>query len=219
MAYDDLRQGMERFGALEDGTWAAIAALVSAQTVARGHHLLRAGARASDAFFVRDGLVREYYVDQRGHEATRRFCLTGEFSGSLADLLSTGPAAVSIEALAPTRLCRLSWAQLDLLSESRPDLMRLLRRIAEGLYLRKAAREFEMLTLPATARYRRFVAEYPTLGARLPRHLIASYLGITPVHLSRIAGEKSRRPPAEPRKRTRSARSTAAASPLPAPRR
>lgn len=219
MTYDDLRQGLERFGALEDETWAAIAALVSVATIARGHHLLRAGARASDAFFIRDGLVREYYVDQKGGEATRRFCLAGEFSGSLADLLTAGPAAVSIEALEPTRLCRLSWAKLDGLSEHRPDLMRVLRRVAEGLYLRKAAREFEMLTLPAAARYRRFVAEYPTLTARLPRHLIASYLGITPVHLSRIAGERSRRSPATPRKRTRSARSTAAASPLPAPRR
>jgi CRP-like cAMP-binding protein len=219
MDYDDMRQGLERFGALEDETWGGIATLVSDSTVAPGQHLLRAGNHALDVFFIRDGLVREYYVDQAGHEATRRFCLAGEFSGSLADLLTTKPAAVSIEALEPTRLCRLSWARLDLLSERSPDLMRVLRRIAEGLYLRKAAREFEMLTLPAVTRYRRFVGEYPMLAARLPRHLIASYLGITPVHLSRIAGERSRRSPAAPRKRTRSVRSTAAASPLPAPRR
>jgi hypothetical protein len=64
--------------------------------------------------------------------------------------------------------------------------LRLARRFVESLYLRKMKREFEMLTLPAKDRYQRFVTESPALDARLPRHLVASYLGITAVHLSRL---------------------------------
>lgn len=192
-----LRQALDRINPLTDEAWTAFEALASIRTVAAGQHLLRAGERATRAFFVRRGLLREYYVDGSGRESTRTFCKEGGFSGSLADLLGRGAAEVSIEVLVPGEIIELAWAGVDALSEWHPSLMKLLRRYAEGLYVRKMRREFEMLTLPAAERYRRFTQEDPALEARLPRHMVASYLGITAVHLSRIcAAERRRRSPA-----------------------
>lgn len=122
---------------------------------------------ATHVFFVGRGLLREYYLDSAGREATRRFCKDGEFSGSLADLLVRGAAAVSIEALEPSEIVAFDWESIDRLSEQHPSLMKLLRRFAEALCIRKMRREFEMLTLPAVQRYRRFVREEPGLDARL----------------------------------------------------
>ena len=179
-----LRCSLNQFSPLPDPDWTPIAQWIVRRQIARGQHLLRAGQRASHAFFVGSGVLREYYVNREGVEATRRFCQAGELSGSLADLLSEGPALCSIEALEPGEVLSVEWARCDALSRTSPAWMMLLRRIAEGLYLRKIEREFDMLTLPAAARYRRFAESFPSLDARLPRTLVASYLGITPVHRS-----------------------------------
>ncbi len=53
-------------------------------------------------------------------------------------------------------------------------------------YIKKEKREWELLQLSAEERYRRFLKEYPGLERRIKQHYIATYLGITPVALSRI---------------------------------
>lgn len=186
MISNPLRQTLEQFSPLPDEVWEEVAALVSRRTVAAGERLLDAGERATNIFFVRSGLLREYYLDDSGRESTRNFCIEGGFSGSLADLISGGKAMVSIESLDAGEIWVLSWSAIDAMSENRPALMKLMRRFAEALYMRKIMREFEMLTLSATERYRRFARDFPALNQRLHRNMVASYLGITPVHLSRI---------------------------------
>lgn len=183
---------MQRIHPLTDQAWSAVAACASLRSLPAGHTLLRAGDMAKRIFFVHSGLLREYYVDHAGKEATRRFCGACEFSGSLADLLSRGPSAVYIEIMQPCEMLEMDWQAIDDLSHTHPSLMQLMRRFAEGLYVLKMQREFEMLTLPAAERYQRFADAHATLNAQLPRHMVASYLGITPVHLSRIgAAQKS----------------------------
>jgi CRP-like cAMP-binding protein len=184
--YQFLRQSLDTINPLADAAWAEVEQLVAPRMVAKGEHLLRAGERARSVFFVSRGLLREYYIDSAGHESTRRFCAEGEFSGSLADLLASGPAACAIEAIEPGEIWQVDWNRFDACTERHASLMKLMRRFAEALYVRKMQREFEMLALSADERYRRFVREFPGLESRLPRRMIASYLGITPVHLSRI---------------------------------
>jgi len=181
-----LHQVLDHINSLTHEAWAEIEALASIRAVDARQHLLRAGEHATRIFFVSRGLLREYYLDSAGRESTRRFCKAGELSGSLGDLLAGGAATVSIESLEPGEIIEVDWASVDELSEQHPSLMKLMRRLAEALYVRKMRREFEMLTLPAAERYRRFALEDPGLDARLPRYMVASYLGITAVHLSRI---------------------------------
>lgn len=198
-----LREALHRLNPLAEEAWLALASLGSVRAARAGEHLLRAGERAHRVFYVGSGLIREYYIDTAGHEATRRFCGAGDFSGSLSDLLGGGPAAVFIQALDDCDLVEMDWASVDALSERHPSLMKLMRRLAEALYVRKMRREFEMLTLPASERYRQFAQQEPALVEWLPRHMVASYLGITAVHLSRIAvHQKSRRVPTGQKRRT-----------------
>jgi CRP-like cAMP-binding protein len=202
-----LRATLETLGPLTDEAWAPLEGRVTVRHVSAGDLLLRAGERASDVFFVRRGLLREYYVDAQGGETTRRFTQEGELSGSLADLLSGEPAMVWIEALEVAEIWCVEWARLDALAERFACWMRLARVLAEQLYLRKMQREFELLTLTATQRYDRFAGQSPALDARLPRQLVASYLGITPVHLSRIRASRTALPrPTAPARRRQSAR-------------
>lgn len=198
-----LRAAFEAVAPLPDSAWRLVdARKIEPVRFGRGERLLSQGERASFVFALREGLVREFYVDAEGAEATRTFIAEGGLTGSLADLLSGAPALVNIEAVEATSAWRVPYAHLASLAEQEPAWLRLALRQAQGLYVRKVQREHEMLTMDAQARYRAFQRAHPGLAARVPLHLVASYLGITPVHLSRIrgAGRAGRSPPGRTRR-------------------
>jgi len=173
---------------------AALDALAQPRAFAAGALLLRGGDRATLSFFVHRGLVREKYIGERGEEHTRFFIAEGGLTGSLLDLLSGAPAVTWIEALEPTETLAIPYRDFDALTERFPELQRLARRLAEQAYVRKVRREHEMLALPAARRHARWLEEYAAIDPRLGRHHVASYLGITPEHLSRLR-RGTKRPP------------------------
>jgi CRP-like cAMP-binding protein len=171
---------------------AALAAIAHRRAYAAGEYLLRAGERAEWAFLITAGLVRELYIGDGGVEHTRSFATVGHFCGSLIDLLSRGPSVTWIEALEPTEVVAWSWASGDALCDVHPTLERAARRVAEGLYVRKAQREHAMLALSAADRYGQWLAENGAIDGRISRRHLASYLGITPEHLSRLRARRIR---------------------------
>jgi len=158
-----------------------------------GEHLLRAGDVAGDIAFIVSGLMREYYTMSDGAERIRSFSTEGQFTGSLYDLLSQKPALVGCEALEPTRLLVTSWAGFEARCEREPIWHLVGRRVAENLYARKAIREYEMLALTAAERWDAFRRDHGALENRISQRHLASYLGITPEHLSRIRAASARR--------------------------
>jgi CRP-like cAMP-binding protein len=50
----------------------------------------------------------------------------------------------------------------------------------------KDQRIVHSLTATAEEKYNNFIAAYPSIAQRVPQHMLASYLGLTPETLSRI---------------------------------
>lgn len=181
----------------------ALAAVASCPKFAQGAWLLRAGTRAETCFLVTSGLVRELYVGDDGREHTRAFVAEGAMTGSLLDLLSGQPSVTYIQALEPTSTIAWPYGVFDALTARFIELNEAARRNAEQLYVRKTRREYEMLALPAAERYRRWLEEHADLDARVTRRDLASYLGMTPEHLSRLRRPATRSRSAPPRGRAR----------------
>ena len=160
--------------------------LVQARTLARGEHLLRGGQKAKAVALVVRGLLREHFVLPDGLERTKAFVVEGQFSGSLADLLALNASRAFIVAEEPCRLLVAPFDAYRALALRSAAWDRFSRRSVERVLLGKAEREYELLGLDAEARYAAFVTRYPGLEARVAARHVASYLGITPVHLSRL---------------------------------
>lgn len=148
--------------------------------------LLRGGEQATRAAVVVHGLVRELFVLTDGTERTKAFVHEGGITGSLADLLSGGPSRGQIVAEEPTRVLSFAYADFLALAARRPRWEAIRIAALERLLAAKAEREHELLGLDAAARYARFGDRYPGLEARVASRHLASYLGITPEHLSRL---------------------------------
>jgi CRP-like cAMP-binding protein len=169
----------------------AVERLLGSRSFPRDAWLLRAGQHAEQSFFIVSGLVREFYTDRDGIEHTRTFLSEGSFTGSLIDLLSEEPAVTSIQALEPTETLAFRYRDFAALFDRFPSLERCARRVAEDLYRRKVQREHEMLALSAEERHDRWLAEHRALDARIRRKDLASYLGVTPEHLSRLRARRA----------------------------
>jgi CRP-like cAMP-binding protein len=183
---------------LEDGELAAGFALMRPRELTRGEYLLRAGEQASEVAIVVRGLVREHFVMPDGTERTKAFVLSGQPTGSLADLLSGAPSRAYIVAEEPTRLLCTTFAQSLALAERSPGWRNYGVQLMQRILLVKAEREHELLGMDANARYELFALRYPGLEARVAARHIASYLGITPVHLSRLRRRRRARRGAQP---------------------
>lgn len=163
--------------------------LFQIHTLNRGEFFVRAGDVPQTIGFVISGILRLYYADADGNELTKSFCAENSFLAAYSALLMRQPSRLFIQALEDAKLLIADYSAYRSLSESQMSLQQLNCKIAEFFFIKKERRESALLLDDAKTRYLSFLEEYPGLEARLKQHHIASYLGMTPVTLSRIRAQ------------------------------
>ena len=147
------------------------------------------GAPAHEVLFVRRGLLRFYYPADDGRQSNKAFVAEGEFAGAVAAAQLGVSLLYGIEALEPTDYLAAPYADVVALMDADPAFERLGRRLAETILARKERRTRSLLLQTATERYLDLAAARPDLIQRVPQYHLASYLGVTDVHLSRLRRE------------------------------
>lgn len=185
-----LRAWFEKFAPLPDAAWAALEPHVRPATLARHDTFVQPGYQPLHIGFLLRGVCRHFYLLPDGTERTTYFYFAGDALADYRACVLGQPAALTIEALEPAELLTFPYATLRLLYDEYPAWERVGRRIAEYVLAGLEARLVETLTLTPEARYRLLVATPAKrkLLEQVPQHLLAAYLGITPVSLSRIRG-------------------------------
>ncbi len=172
---------------LTDAQGDALAALFSTTAVDARQHLFLPGDGDHDILFVSSGLLRFYYPSaDGGREANKAFLVEGTFGGALGAAQLGLPLLYGVEALESTLVLRAAYSDFSDLMDADPAFERLGRKLAEHLLARKERRARSMLVQDASERYRDFADAHSDLMQRVPLYHIASLLGITDVHLSRI---------------------------------
>ena len=136
-------------------------------------------------FILMSGIIRGYYLDVDGNDVTHMFIFEGTTYGS--DFLTTDkPHVCNFEALEECVAVELNRAVLLEQIKSDQGLMMGYIHMLEKALKRKILRETSLVTKTATERYLDLKKEYPDIDKRVSQTHIASYLGISPVSLSRI---------------------------------
>ena len=145
----------------------------------------------SDRFaLVGAGIFRALYMNHDGKRVIRRFYRHGNLMGSFAMALARQPAHVTIEALESATAFVFKYSTFAALREQRPAWEKASRVLLETNYVQRETRAYQLLALNATERLRLFREEYADVCNRIPKGDVASYLGISPVSLSRILHPK-----------------------------
>ena len=154
--------------------------------VAAGEAVALPGDDRHEVLFVARGLLRFYYPGGDGREANKAFVAEGEFAGAVASAQLGVPILYGIEALEASTVLAMPYAEFSALMDAEPAFERLGRKLAETILARKERKARDLLLKNASERYDDLVAERPDLVQRVPLYHLASYLGITDVHLSRV---------------------------------
>ncbi|MEL6592380.1 MAG: Crp/Fnr family transcriptional regulator [Bacteroidota bacterium] len=152
----------------------------------KGDFPLQAGQVCQETFFVQKGLMRMYILHE-GEEHIGDFFLEGEFASDMRSSLTQQPSRYNIQCLEDCELFVLSRELMEEAFVRFPLVFeRLGRMITEFQLVLLADRIWAGLTMSNEERYVELLRHKPQLFQRIPQYMLASYLGITPVGLSKI---------------------------------
>ena len=149
-------------------------------------YLLQEGNHWNNKAFVLKGLLRTYSVDERGFEHVIAFAMENWWTGDREALLSGQPSRFNIDAIEDSEIVIIKKPEFDVICREIPAFNDMVNTILERNFIAFQNRIHDSISTPVEERYLNFVERYPTLSARVPLNMLASYLGITRETLSRI---------------------------------
>lgn len=170
---------------LPDGIWQTLEDRMTVKQIKKGDFLVRAGDICRHVSFVNYGVLRFYYISE-GKEISTGFLRENEYASEYSSFLTQSPAAINIDALEDTEVVNLSYNDMQKGYERFAFFERFGRKIAEKLFIMLTAQNTRLLTLIPEQRYQYIIDNEAWILQKVPQYMIASYIGITPEHLSRI---------------------------------
>ena len=147
--------------------------------------LLAANEIAKEIYLVVRGCLRLYYVKD-GVDISAYFFTEGMFAGAYDSFISKQPSRHYIETLENSELLSINFMNFSKLFDEFPKMNEFVRKILEDRFISLHKLFTSQILDSPEERYLNLLKDNPDLVNRVPQHYIATFLGITPVSLSRI---------------------------------
>ncbi|MBW0176499.1 Crp/Fnr family transcriptional regulator [Sediminibacterium sp.] len=140
----------------------------------------------NEIFFIANGLVRVLVTDEEGIDHSIHFAMENQFICDYASFLQRKSSIYTIQTLEESEIIVMPRSLIEWGYKHLQEGNKLGRLIAEYYFIYQDNRIKNMIALSPKERYDSITEVFPDIHNRIPQHMIASYLGITPVHLSRL---------------------------------
>ena len=160
--------------------------LIIFRTLKKGELLLTENQVCNEIVFVEKGILRSFFVNHKGDEITNCFAFENDFMASFASFITEEKAEENIQALTDTELQVLNRKDLEKLYQSGFNWQETGRKLTELEFVNLHKRMISFQKLSGAERYRDIYQNHQKYIQLIPLQYLASYLGITPRHLSRI---------------------------------
>lgn len=169
---------------LSNDCWSEIESLIYIREFEEKDYFSKEGQLLKDLVFVLNGILRIYYLNEKGEEWNKLFLQKNDF---LASSISPKKKSITnIQALTKTTILCISYPEIEKLSVNYNEINVFIQKLT-FLYLeQKQDREISLLSEETLKNYMDFKESYPGLESKIQHYHIASYLGITPTQLSRL---------------------------------
>jgi len=160
--------------------------------------VFKTAAIKRDAFFIKEGekstriglvvkgVFRSFCIDEKGNDITKHFFAEGSIVCAYAAYLTQAESTYYVQALEDSELLVAEISDFERALDGNYPLLVFLKKILDNVMVMKEHHASSFILLNSVDRYKQFLSEYPGLEKRLKQYQLASYLGITPVSLSRI---------------------------------
>ncbi len=140
----------------------------------------------NEIYFINTGIIRVMVTDTHGTEHTIHFALENQFIADYSCFILKQPALYTLQALEETNVVVMPRSAIEWGYRNLKEGQKLGRLIAEFYFIYQDNRINNLYARTPKQRYDTITEVFPNIHNRVPQHMIASYLGITSVHLSRL---------------------------------
>ncbi len=186
------RQMNEKVGLTKDEE-EIIRTYLTPKKIRKKQFLLQEGDVCRHIAFVEKGMLRAYTIGEKGTERIIQFAMEGWTISDLYSFLTSEPATYAIDAIEDSEIVLISQQANAELLEKLPRYETYIRILLTNAYIALQRRINSVISNTPEERYNTFTALYPEIVRRVPQHMIAAFMGLTPETLSRVRSKKARR--------------------------
>ncbi|MDH7446639.1 Crp/Fnr family transcriptional regulator [Aquimarina sp. 2201CG14-23] len=181
----DLEQKIRSFTPVTDSEMEFGLQFYRKETFKRGTHLVKPGQYIHDFYFMKQGCVTFYSIEE-GITRVMEFFTEGSFFTDLYPYIEEIPSESYLEVTEDSIVYRISKTDALKVFDHSHALERFGRLSMQKAFINNFQRINQLKNLSNQERYLQLLEKRPSLFQRVPQYLIASYLGLTPVGLSKI---------------------------------
>lgn len=189
--YPSFREYLLKCNDFSDQEIDEIISKVIFETKQKKSFLLRAGEVCNVEAFVLKGLAVSYFIGEDGTKVVLSFARENWWLADMDSLHNASESKMFIEFVEDSEILVMDKQTKVELLKKIPKLERMFRLLVERHLINYQQRIFSNIALSGKEKYEQFRSKYPDVLQRVPQHLIASYLGLTPEFLSRIRKDKN----------------------------
>lgn len=185
-----LKEHFQKIIAIEPADFEYILGHFTYKKFKKHQFLVQEGQQVTFDYFLISGCVKSYYTDENGKMHILLFALRDWWITDYEAYYYQKRAIVNIDCLEDTEVLCLSNDNREKLCQEFHQVEHFFRRKTNRRNVALQNRILSLLSSNAKERYEKFLLEYPSLAQRLPKHILASYLGVTRETLSRLYAQK-----------------------------
>jgi len=190
--FDKLKSYLIEKEIFSDRDLEIIESVSTTKKLRKHQYLLQEGDICKYNTFVTKGLLKAYYVDDKGIEHIVQFAPENHWTGDRESLQSGLPSKLSIDAIENCEVIMFTQDDFKMLQDEIPNFRKMSTQITNKNILTLEGRIFANITLSTEEKYYNFLERHPKLINRIPQHMIASYLGVSTETLSRIRSNSTK---------------------------
>jgi len=183
---DTFKKHIAKFAQVSDDEFEEIQKFFDTRDVAKKENLLEEGQICKHHYFVLSGLLRKFYINEKGIEQTTEFAIETWW---MTDNIAYERKIVSefyIQAVEKSTILFITQDNQEKLVKAFPVMERYFRFVYQRAYAAAQMRVKYLFSLSKEDFYFQSVERYPEFAQRVPQYLLASFLGFTPEYLSEI---------------------------------
>lgn len=183
-----LRQHIEKITPLTDSEFVYILSHFTNRTFKKHQYVIQKDDAVKNDHFVLSGLLKAYHTDNNGKEHIIQFAMEDWWISDYQAYFNQTAATLNIDSLENVELLCLSLTNREKICADLHKMEHFFRRKSNFGYIALQQRILSLLNSNARERYDQLLNQYPMLLQRVPKTLIASYLGVSRETLSRLSG-------------------------------
>ncbi len=148
--------------------------------------LILAEKRCDQLFFVIEGCLQSYFIDNLGNPKTIQFAIENWWLTDFLAFQNQKRSNFNIETVENSEVLSISFSKYNELLTKFPVMEKYFREIYQTAYGSALMRLKHVNTFSKEEMFLKFRDSYPEFVQRVPQYLLASFLGLTPEYLSEI---------------------------------